>query len=446
MEFHYESLIQRNPQEDSNITSEKNETDSTSSEEDLVTELDKLTTNVWGSITSLVSTVKEKSSHLIQEDKPKDSSEPKEDDNEEIENKTTNEQDSISNNVWGFWSAIKEKSTGLINIYKDDIQEFRSNLQVDTDSDKSIDGTSTNTIPLSTDPLIDVMTSSSTSNNNEDTEIDREQIVSSINNLTNSIIHNNLTSPIFNKISHGITNLLSEYPPPPSSTPLTAGTTSTNKNNNIEMEESLSDEEKESFKLFLNDPIGQTYISYKNNFKIADNQKEIIDILTRQNQQHSIKESYNLLVPSKVNEFDFWCRYFFKELQIKENKLKLQGLISKDEEEVLWDNNDKEEEKDVEEEQNSNNNTIQDNNNNAIEEKLNVIESYEKVPTPTSITNTTKPIVNNNNNSHVNSNIRTTPKLINSKVPSVGGELNEWEVIDKRSTTSTEEEDWSSWE
>eukprot|EP01132_Coremiostelium_polycephalum_P001171 gene1171-1482_t len=371
----------------------------------------------------------------------------------------TNSIPTLSSNLWGSLTSIvgnvKQKSEGLLNIYKEDLQEFGASTLHALSSSRT-ESNNTNS-PESSTTTITATTNTNNHNNN--------------NSLTTPFL--NTTKDLKNKISSSISSFISEYPNPHNSISSKNDDLPDASNNNNPLQPNQSNSaEKEIPKHLLTDietysidPPDTEYQSFKTTFRLSTHQNEIINLLSGNSK---VRIHYNYLVPSKVGEFDFWSRYYYRDLLKKEYKRKLELLtsgIGENEDDIQWDQNEnKNDDTQIKETQTSNDNNVE-----AITKDLNekveikedpIIQQQQQQQPPqqqtqllqqlqqqqTPINNEYIPVhnnnknnnipVNNNNNNVINNNnsFRTTPSR---------GELNDWEIIDKK---SSDEEDWGAWE
>ncbi|XP_010524783.1 PREDICTED: BSD domain-containing protein 1 [Tarenaya hassleriana] len=91
----------------------------------------------------------------------------------------------------------------------------------------------------------------------------------------------------------------------------------------------------------------EDFENWKLGFKVVEKSNEIDDLI---NENKSVKEIYDEIMPAEVDAETFWCRYFYrvhKLQQAEEARAKLvQRAISGEEEDLSWDFDDDEDETD----------------------------------------------------------------------------------------------------
>ncbi|KAF2073787.1 hypothetical protein CYY_004921 [Polysphondylium violaceum] len=342
MEFHYESIYQKQGEEKEQQSNSS--VDSTTSSSPAATDtFDLLSKSIptisswgWGSFSSIVDTVKQKSEDIINTYK------------EEIQNQQVQAQQESLNNV-------------NVNLNQEDGIIIEEDVSDDDGGDDSL--------------------------------------------LTSPIIQNLSVLDIKNKISFGFSKFLSEFP---SAINNDNGNNSLEKNrdnftlNNSSSNSKLTttttslttDIDEKDIYFYSNDPENSLYKQFRESFKLLDYQSKITQLLMNNSR---VSKSYLYLVPSKVLEFDFWSRHFFKEhlITLTEKALQSKDTLG-DEDEITWDNDD-----DDDENQNKDEEIIQqekveaeiENTGNDIKEEEEEIKEANQVKAEEEITEVKEDIV-----------------------------------------------------
>ncbi|EGG22487.1 hypothetical protein DFA_04615 [Cavenderia fasciculata] len=219
--------------------------------------------------------------------------------------------------------TVKQKSDEIINIYKEDLQEFGQSIHQDSVNTLHVGGAGNeNTVMASSPP--------------------RSQTNPSLTEM----------------LSSKITSFIAEYPSPYDN----GSSSNSNNNNNSHTPLSSSPQITTSFDevnrsltniddtLYLADKNHKEYQTFKENFQLANYRELVISALTgSDNNLIVVQRNYNRLVPSKVTEFDFWCRYFYQEHVVKNQQQRRAQLITEaiknldeDDENINWDDDEDE--------------------------------------------------------------------------------------------------------
>jgi len=456
MEFHYESLYQKQDDNEKESSGDSTTTTNTSNTDNNNT-FDLLSKSIptwgWGSFSSIVDSVKQKSENIINTYK------------EELQTQQIQaQQESSKVNV------NLNQEDGII--IEEDVSDYEGEESLLTSP--IIQNLSVldikNKISLGFSKFLSEFPATINNNNDNNSDNSSSTTTSTIDNFN---LNNNIKS--------------------------TTTTTSTISNIDID--------EKELY-FYSNDPVNSLYKQFRESFKLLDFQSKITQLLINNSR---VSKSYLYLVPSIVLEFDFWSRHFFKEhlINITEKALQSQNNID-DDDEIKWDDNEVEVEEEIQvveevevkkEEENILNspeeesvgNTDNTNLDSFVvgEEQSNVVEEEqeqeEEISSPqetntlvdtlettsnniiqdplTSFSNVNNNVNNNNDNNQkqeeqeekeeevtllqpvvretppitpiINNNSTTIPKKLSMV------ELNDWEVLSDR---KSDEEDWGAWE
>lgn len=214
---------------------------------------------------------------------------------------------------WGIWDRVKETSTQVLNVYKEDLQEFTSSLTTDT---KQVIVQSAEIVKKATE---DISTDEVSEGGGEDsTDRGGANGPSDLPGLSVLTI----------KLKQGLDSFLSEYP--------------AQQTNDIPTEELV----------FLQDPEDlEGYEEWLKDFDLQQRTDEVSHLLTSDD---LIRQAHAQYVPAKVGYGVFWKRYFFQQHKLQETENRRALLLEKataaieEEEDLGWgDDDDSEGEEEV---------------------------------------------------------------------------------------------------